>query len=200
MLNELKVRTWIWVALVVIVILGGSFTYWYTSGYKGTSPIKLATISPSMSASSSVGVKVDPKVSANSTATPIQTSTPSMLTGWKNENNTIYSAGSSNVAFSVNVKNDWKIYNQSDTAHGPVFYTSNNNCQAGQPTANYLNCWDYLVISLSDISSNDSMIVKSYTISSQKSGNIWVGVNKLLTNTDQNIIFDSFKITADNRY
>lgn len=202
---KFKVRTWLWAVLALVIVLGGGLTYWQVKGNKeATSPKTSPSATKSAVISLSAGITTSPTSgktstpsnnSANPTATP--TYPPA---GWKVVNSTIYSAGSSNVAYSVYTKNEWQSYNTHDTAHGPIFFTSNISCQTDQPLTNYANCWDHLVVSLNDISTNSNLTVRSYTISSQKNGNIWVGVNKSLTTADQNIIFDSFKVTADNRY
>ena len=190
--------------LAGVIVIAAAYVGWTRYGVKSSittspTPTKSVALSPSdgTTTSSTTGKTSKPTTTQTPTATP--NSTPP--SGWKEVTGTAVGAGSANVQFSVYVKNDWTKYNENDTAHGPVFFTSNTNCNAHTgygPGTGYLNCWDHLVISYSPHASYagaSDLTVKTYAYP-DGSGNAYIGVNKSLSAGDQQIIFDSVKILS----
>lgn len=89
------------------------------------------------------------------------------------------------------------------TSHGIIFYTDNTACSVELQSGTYKDesCFDDLAIAISgalgdnSVSklTNHSMVVKTFPASGGLTAN--VGVNKTMSEADQKIIFDSFKIT-----
>ncbi|MCL5406903.1 MAG: hypothetical protein M1429_00160 [Patescibacteria group bacterium] len=70
MTTEIKVRTWLWVVLATVLVLGGGFTYWYNKGNK-------SIVSPTTSPTPTKSATVSPSTSARTTTTPTGNQTPS---------------------------------------------------------------------------------------------------------------------------
>lgn len=92
MTYETKVRTWLWVVLATVVVLGGGFTYWYTQGNKN---IVSSTISPTPTLSTA---KKSPTTSPTSSST----------TDWQTYKNDTY-------GFSLTFPDSWKGYTTKTT-------------------------------------------------------------------------------------
>lgn len=202
MTYEAKVRPWLLIVLAVVVVAGGIFTWWNVYRNKGATTTKTSptpTTSAVSSPTASAGAKTatpTPGQTATpaATATPTPTSTPPA--GWKQIDSRAVGSGDKGVSFSVDIKNEWQEYNRDDTAHGPVFFTS-SNCNAS-PGENYPNCWNHLAISYYDFNAtNPDMNWKTYD-TNVGSIKVYVGINKSLSASDQNIIFNSFRVTAAN--
>lgn len=84
MTYEIKVRKWLWIALVIVVILGGGFTYWNVKGSKKTASVKTSpTPTKSSAISPSAGATATP--TSGKTATPAPTVTPISTTTSNNK-------------------------------------------------------------------------------------------------------------------
>lgn len=207
--QKFGVRLWLWCVLASVIVIGLAFTFWYSYQVKSiktstvTSPIptKSTTISPTASGSA----KTTPSPSAEQTSTPngdqtvtpVPTPTPTTNppAGWKETTGTAVGAGPAEVKFSVFIKDGWKKYNEYDVLHGPVFFTGNSNCQAWDV---YSNCWDDLAVTYyeSSTSNHSNMNWRSYdAIGKYNNTKVYVGVNKSFSEDEQNIIFNSFKVT-----
>src|SRR4030042_4323151 len=185
------VSKWLWIVLIVVGLGAAGYFGWYylmgpgkkveTSTTTSTTTPASTTTTPS-STSTTSDTTPSTSTSPDTTAT---TSTPP--TGWKTVTGTAVSTGSTNVKFSVYIKNDWEKYNENDTGHGPVFFTNNSKCSTGSVSNNYTNCWDYLAVSYSSLSSNPeatNLTTKNYPYP-DGTGNAYVGVNKSLSTSDQ---------------
>ena len=189
--------------IILAVVIVGSGLYYYFGiykGVKGSSSVSVASPTPTKSVSPlSSGSTKTATPSNNLTATSNPTLTPNQTppAGWKNGSGEKYNGGGLAVDFTVFVKNNW-IVNTNNSAHGPVFFTSNTQCNTSSLSGvgnNYPNCWDDLIVGGSNNVSDypTDVEVRSFPVSGGTS--IIVAVNKTLNDSDKNIIFNSFSAT-----
>lgn len=204
---------WLLIVLGVVILAAVGIYVFYVKGGNVGGVFSLSSPTPTKS------VAISP--TTGTTTGPGQTSTPASGTttsggqaspasspdnppdGWKKVTNNAVGAGPAFVQFSIYVKNDWTTYNENDTAHGPVFYTSNSSCASGAFGTGYQNCWDQLAVSYSPMSSYtgaSNLTIRSfpYSASDGNTYNAYVGINKSISESDQKIIFDSFKVVSTN--
>ena len=206
-----KMLKWLLVILGVVILAAVGVYVFYIKGGNVGGVLSLSSPTPTKSAA------VLPS-GTTKTSTPASGTTPSdnqpsspeaspqtPPAGWKKFTNRAVGAGPAFVEFSIYVKNDWSKYNENDTAHGPVFYTSNTNCAAGRfgPEPAYQNCWDHLAFSYSSMTgytgaSNLTIRSFPYSASDGNTYNAYVGVNKSISDSEQKIIFDSFQVVSTN--
>ena len=202
---------WLLIILGIVILAALGVYFFYVKGgnvggvlsLSSPTPTKSAVTSPSPGAGTT---KTSTPASGTTTSggqTSPASSPESPPAGWKKVTNNAVGAGPAYVEFSVYVKNDWTMYNENDTAHGPVFYTTNSNCTAGTLGTGYQNCWDHLAVSyppMTDYSGASNLTIRSfpYSASDGNTYNAYVGINKSISDSDQKIIFDSFKIISTN--
>lgn len=141
---EAKVRPWLLIVLLAVIIIGGGFTYWYVYADKGTTatktsptPTKSAALSPTagMTTTPTSGKTSTP--TSGTTATPVPTITPTSEatppTGWKVEQNYLSSGGGAVYGgyYQLFIKDNW--IDREDTAfatwpHHIMFYGDGPNC------------------------------------------------------------------------
>lgn len=129
---EIKIRKWLWIGLIIVIVLGGSFIYWYIYGNKtavipktSPTPTKSATISPMVSANTTSST-------SGKTSPPSATSTPSTIpTGWKAESFTVSTTSGIKVSYSVYIKNEWIRLSEGPTG---AWYGRDQLCNRSNPS------------------------------------------------------------------
>lgn len=214
MTMDFKVRKWLLVVLAVVVAGALGYTGWYYNYQKTSAPTASPTPAKSITLSPSAATTASPAATSgsqttgqtgNGTTTPAPTPTPTPPTGWKLENAGILCPGTCGVAYSVFIKNIWTKHSN-ETMHTPAFYTDKicytqyaDFVQTGQ-------CFNDLIISINGppsqmgytgVPADSDFVIKTYdwpTTNNSYYNKVWVIVNKSMSETDQNIIFNSFKI------
>jgi len=203
---------WLLVILGVVILAAiGVYVFYVKSGNVGgvfslssPTPTKSAMVSPSaISATSPGSTKTSTPASGTTTSNGQPASSASSPqtppSGWKSTSSQIWCAGPCYTTFSVFIKNGWQEH-QNSTGHTPVFFTANNQCLPDS-TLDMTNCYDDMMVSFSD-PGNSNLITRSYPLGivyndqpSSQYSTIYVSVNKSFSSSDQNLIFDSFKVT-----
>jgi len=187
---EPKVRTWLWVVLATVIVLGGGITYWYVYGSKGTfSP----TISPTTGRSAVTSASPGATATSSKTSTPGQTATPTATptsttppTGWKIDNNQVYEGRGTNAggSYQVYIKEDWQVV-EGDIAPSRAIYYGNSDCE----WVNQDKC--FASVGVSKTSYNDS---SNYSFQApSKDYYLTLHFYSSISDQDKKIIVDSFK-------
>lgn len=199
---------WLLIVLGVVILAAVGVYFFYVKGGNVGGVFSLSSPSPTKSTAVSSPTGTGATPTSTKTSTPSENQTSALMpspspagppAGWKETTGMAVGLGPANVEFLVYIKDNWTRYNQNDTMHGPVFFTSNINCTTGR-YADYQNCWDQLAISFYPFSyypGASNLTIKTYP-RTDGSGDVSVGVNKSISEADQKIIFDSFKVTAVN--
>lgn len=133
MTYDIKVRTWLLIVLGVVVVLGGSYTYWNLNGNK---KIAITSTSPTPTKSSVVSPTTSAKTTATPTGeqTPLSTPTPTLTppAGWKSVEDTLSIGRNVNAggSYKVFIKNNWQSVNGGDVMwpKALIAYGDNPSC------------------------------------------------------------------------